>query len=305
MGTAFRSSLRRAFSSQGLGGQEARRPTVKLSAAPRMKHKGKTIGKTYPVTPYGSSGEMEIPSYCNNLPDYAVNKAILSTYIDAMQPATLVDAEELQQMSTLQALLRKVLQKASSLSCAGNTTDAIDKIVFNTMMLQGMYPSTLKYKSYEKSTFASCNELVFGGIPDSRPLQIGDLVTYHVWCHDRGVHANAATTVLVTEPALHPVSNDASSHYSDDEDELLDQNDEMERSGALRTHVQQAMVLAVEKCVAAAEAAVTIGDVTRLILDYANQHGYQWVRNVDEALPLRQALSTVPSLQVRTYIKRG
>lgn len=72
----------------------------------------------------------------------------------------------------------------------GVTTDRLDQIAHDYMVAQGAYPSTLQYMGYPKSICSSINEVICHGIPDSRPLEEGDIVNLDVTAYKDGVHGD-------------------------------------------------------------------------------------------------------------------
>ncbi len=79
----------------------------------------------------------------------------------------------------------------------GITTDEIDAVVHDAYIARGGYPSTLNYHGYPKSLCTSVNEVILHGIPDSRPLQDGDVVNLDVTIFLGGVHGDCSATFLV------------------------------------------------------------------------------------------------------------
>ena len=63
----------------------------------------------------------------------------------------------------------------------------------------GGYPSPLNYHGYPKSVCTSVNEVICHGIPDSRPLEDGDILNIDVTCYVGGVHGDTNATFLVGE----------------------------------------------------------------------------------------------------------
>src|SRR5699024_6429619 len=61
----------------------------------------------------------------------------------------------------------------------------------------GAYPSTLGYRGFPKSLCTSVNEVVCHGIPDSRPLQEGDIVNVDITGFLGGVHGDTNATFVV------------------------------------------------------------------------------------------------------------
>lgn len=72
----------------------------------------------------------------------------------------------------------------------GVTTDRLDQIAHDYMVSQGAYPSSLQYMGFPKSICTSVNEVICHGIPDSRPLEEGDIVNLDVTAFKDGVHGD-------------------------------------------------------------------------------------------------------------------
>ncbi len=69
----------------------------------------------------------------------------------------------------------------------------------------GAYPSTLGYKDFPKSLCTSVNEVICHGIPDSRPLQDGDVVKVDITAYIDGVHGDNCGTFYAGDvgPEVH------------------------------------------------------------------------------------------------------
>jgi len=91
----------------------------------------------------------------------------------------------------------EVLALGGEAARPGVTTDAIDALVHQAYLARGGYPSTLNYHGYPKSLCTSVNEVILHGIPDSRPLEDGDIVNLDVTIYLGGVHGDCSATFLV------------------------------------------------------------------------------------------------------------
>lgn len=80
---------------------------------------------------------------------------------------------------------------------SGVTTEHIDRRVHDMIIRNGGYPSTLNYKGFPKSICTSVNEVTVHGIPDTRPLHDGDIVTVDVTVFLDGYHGDCAKTFLI------------------------------------------------------------------------------------------------------------
>src|SRR5262249_38398024 len=82
----------------------------------------------------------------------------------------------------------------------GRTTDDLDRIGHEYLIEQGAYPSTLGYKDFPKALCTSGNEVIYHGIPDSRPLQDGDVVKVDITAFIGGGHGAAREAVFARAP---------------------------------------------------------------------------------------------------------
>nr|CAB3448027.1 unnamed protein product [Digitaria exilis]CAB3451165.1 unnamed protein product [Digitaria exilis] len=93
-------------------------------------------------------------------------------------------------------LAAQVLKFAGTLVKPGITTDEIDKAVHQMIIDNGAYPSPLGYCGYPKSVCTSVNECICHGIPDSRPLEDGDIINIDVTIYLNGYHGDTSATFL-------------------------------------------------------------------------------------------------------------
>lgn len=108
-------------------------------------------------------------------------------------------AEEIAGIRAASKIGREVLDIAGAAVRVGITTDEIDRIVHEATIQRGGYPSPLNYKGFKKSCCTSVNEIVCHGIPDSRPLQDGDIVNVDISVFYKGYHTDLNETFLVGE----------------------------------------------------------------------------------------------------------
>jgi methionyl aminopeptidase len=97
------------------------------------------------------------------------------------------------------AAAAEVLAEGGRAVRAGVTTDEIDRVVHEAYLRRGGYPSTLNYHGFPKSLCTSVNEVILHGIPDSRPLEDGDIVNLDVTIFLDGMHGDCSATFLVGE----------------------------------------------------------------------------------------------------------
>lgn len=81
----------------------------------------------------------------------------------------------------------------------GVSTAHIDKIAYEYITANGCIPSFKNYNGYPASICASVNDEVVHGIPGSRVLKEGDIISIDLGACYQGYHADAARTYPVGE----------------------------------------------------------------------------------------------------------
>jgi methionyl aminopeptidase len=97
------------------------------------------------------------------------------------------------------ALAAYVRSYAGSMVSVGITTDEIDRAVHDKIISYDAYPSPLNYLGFPKALCSSVNEVVCHGVPDTRPLQNGDIVNLDVSVYVEGFHGDCSATFYVGE----------------------------------------------------------------------------------------------------------
>lgn len=91
----------------------------------------------------------------------------------------------------------EALRLGGSMVKAGITTSEINKAIHDYIISQNAYPSFLDYGGYPASACISVNEEVIHGIPGSRILVDGDIVSIDVGAYCGGFHGDNAATFVV------------------------------------------------------------------------------------------------------------
>ncbi|OEH80328.1 hypothetical protein cyc_08620 [Cyclospora cayetanensis] len=86
--------------------------------------------------------------------------------------------EALLKMKRVCKVAATALKIAMDASKPGVTTEEIDAAVHRYLVSQGAYPAAINFFGFPKAVCASVNEVACHGIPDLRPLQEGDIVSY-------------------------------------------------------------------------------------------------------------------------------
>lgn len=79
----------------------------------------------------------------------------------------------------------------------GVTTKKLDKVIHDFIIKCGCVPSTLGYEGYPASVCISVNDEVVHGIPGSRVIQDGDIVSIDLVLSYKGYHADATRTYII------------------------------------------------------------------------------------------------------------
>jgi len=175
-------------------------------------------------------------------------------YVDVPSPREdgdvhIKDAETIEKMRIAGRIAANAMVTAAARIAPGVTTDELDAVAHEYLLDHGAYPSPLGYKSFPKSVCTSVNEVICHGIPDSRPLDDGDIVNIDVTAYIHGVHGDTDATYLVGDV--------------DEESRLLVE----------RTH--EAMLRGIR----AAKPGREINVIGRVIESYAKRFGYGVVRD--------------------------
>jgi methionyl aminopeptidase len=159
------------------------------------------------------------------------------------------DTETIEKMRVAGRIAAQAMAAAAELIAPGVRTDELDRVAHEFMLDHGAYPSTLGYKAFPKSVCTSVNEVICHGIPDSRPLEDGDIVNIDVTAYIHGVHGDTDATYCVGDV--------------DEESRLLVE----------RTH--EAMMRGIK----AARPGRELNVIGRVIESYAKRFGYGVVRD--------------------------
>lgn len=86
---------------------------------------------------------------------------------------------------------------AGSKVAPGLSTDELDEMVHDEILRLGAFPSALGYAGFPKSCCTSVNEVLCHGIPDSRPLEEGDILKLDVVVYKDGFHGDCCGSFAV------------------------------------------------------------------------------------------------------------
>jgi methionyl aminopeptidase len=154
----------------------------------------------------------------------------------------------IEQMRVTGKIAAEVLRLAGERVVPGVTTEELDLYIHELFVERDTYPSTINYHGYPKASCTSVNEVICHGIPDSRPLQEGDICNIDVTGYFGGVHGDTNATFFV--------------------------GDVDPESRKLVEVTEECMWLGIE----AARSGRPLSDIGRAIEDHAVNHNYGVVR---------------------------
>ncbi|MCC6198967.1 type I methionyl aminopeptidase [Candidatus Nomurabacteria bacterium] len=102
-------------------------------------------------------------------------------------------------------VLARILREVAAVVRPGVTTDELDKLTRSLMEKEGVTPAFLGYRPdgadrpYPAALITSVNEEVVHGIPNSRILKVGDIISLDTGINFEGVYLDHAVTVPVGE----------------------------------------------------------------------------------------------------------
>lgn len=151
------------------------------------------------LRPFIREPRREVPEHIKR-PDYATHPAGFSVSEQTVRGSAqikVLDDEEIEGMRVACKLGREVLDEAARTCDVGVTTAEIDRAVHEACLERDCYPSPLNYYQFPASCCTSVNEVICHGIPDTRPLQDGDICNVDVTVYHNGFHGDLNETFLV------------------------------------------------------------------------------------------------------------
>ncbi|XP_003309462.1 methionine aminopeptidase 1D, mitochondrial isoform X1 [Pan paniscus] len=144
------------------------------------------------VLPAAVSSAHPVPKHIKK-PDY-VTTGIVPDWGDSIE---VKNEDQIQGLHQACQLARHVLLLAGKSLKVDMTTEEIDALVHREIISHNAYPSPLGYGGFPKSVCTSVNNVLCHGIPDSRPLQDGDIINIDVTVYYNGYHGDTSETFLV------------------------------------------------------------------------------------------------------------
>jgi len=109
-------------------------------------------------------------------------------------------ANEIEKMRHAGRIAAKARNIAGKLVTVGATTRSINKAVHDFILSQGATPAFLGYRDYPASICISVNDEVIHGLPSSRKLMQGDVVSIDIGVIANGYVGDCAATFIAGRP---------------------------------------------------------------------------------------------------------
>jgi len=106
-------------------------------------------------------------------------------------------AEEIEKLARVNALVAQVLAELMRVVAPGVSTLDLDQLAERRLREAGALPAFKGYHGYPATICASVNEQVVHGIPNTRPLKSGDIVSVDMGAKLEGYFGDSAVTVPV------------------------------------------------------------------------------------------------------------
>ncbi len=157
---------------------------------------------------------------------------------------------EIEAIAEAGRIVAKAHKLVAQLLKPGISTLELDREVQKLIEAEGGTPSFLGYRGYPASTCISIDEVIVHGIPDSRKIKDGDLVSVDIGVFKNGFHGDAARTYLVGN-----VSKE-------------------------KQRITEVVREALEEGIKAAKPGARLSDVSSAIQKYAERNGFSVVRDL-------------------------
>lgn len=165
-----------------------------------------------------------------------------------LMPITVKSAKQIEKMAASGRVVAQAHQEMACLVAPGVTTIELDQAAHKIITEAGGHPSFLGHQGFPSSICASVNDQLVHGIPNSTPLNEGDIISIDIGVYMDGYHADSAVTYAVGD-------------ISDEDAKLIEDT-------------KQSFFAGVELV----RQGVRLGDVSAAIGEYVESRGYGLIR---------------------------
>ena len=149
------------------------------------------LANTYEKVVQGTS--KDLPDYVNG-PDE-----------DPPEGFIIYDSEQVAKIRQASKLAAHCVRIAPEVLRSGISTSHLNDVIHEEIIQNGAYPSVLGFRNFPKSISCSVNNVACHGVPDDRPLEDGDIVSFDVTVYKDGYHGVCGSTFVIGEAAKDPI----------------------------------------------------------------------------------------------------
>jgi len=107
------------------------------------------------------------------------------------------DSKAIDRMRGACGLAADALALACEVAREGVSTDEVDRQVAEFVISRGAYPVGINYYGFPRGLCASPNEVALHGVPNTRPLESGDICNFDVTVYSGGAFGDCSAMVCV------------------------------------------------------------------------------------------------------------
>ncbi len=170
--------------------------------------------------------------------------------------------QEIKTMHEGGKILAEILKKLSEAVRPGMTTNYLDELARELVLLYGAKPSCLGYNGYPAALCTSVNDEIVHAVPSGRVLKEGDLLKLDMGVLHKGFHTDSALTLLVSQ-------NDKVIHKTTSQVVY-------QQAQKLINVTREALNIGISK----AKIGHTLGDIGSAVQKYVEQNGFNVVRDL-------------------------
>lgn len=161
------------------------------SRTPLRRPNTPAVSKAFTVPP-----PVRIPSHIPR-PSYADHPEGRPRVLRKEEYAERKKPEQIAQMRDACRLAAEALAFATEIAQIGVTTDEVDRRTSEFVIARGAYPVGINYFGFPRGLCASVNEVALHGVPNTRPLESGDIVNFDVTVFFNGAYGDCSAMVCL------------------------------------------------------------------------------------------------------------
>eukprot|EP00931_Biecheleriopsis_adriatica_P051659 TRINITY_DN29997_c0_g1_i1.p1 TRINITY_DN29997_c0_g1~~TRINITY_DN29997_c0_g1_i1.p1 ORF type:complete len:329 (+),score=48.27 TRINITY_DN29997_c0_g1_i1:41-1027(+) len=176
--------LRRGFQARGCA----------QASAPPVRRRPNT--PAVPLTDFSVPPPVQVPSHILR-PSYADHPQGRPRVLEDEEYGERKNDAMINKMRKACGLAAEALLVACEAAKQGVTTDEVDRRTSEFVIARGAYPVGINYFGFPRGLCASPNEVALHGVPNTRPLESGDIVNFDVTVFLDGAYGDCSAMVCV------------------------------------------------------------------------------------------------------------